>query len=59
MEDRNNILLVLDLENYNNDKPAITTITQKDESPQNSGNLLASNCLKPVKFRKLVISFEV
>lgn len=48
LENRNNVLLVLDTEHYNSDKPAITTITQWDESPQNSGNLLACNYLKPV-----------
>jgi hypothetical protein len=48
MGNRNNGLLVLDMENCNSDKPTITTITQWDESPQNSENLLASNCLKTV-----------
>lgn len=43
-----NVLLVLETENCNKDKPTITAITQWDESPYNSGNLLASNCLKPV-----------
>jgi len=47
MENRNNVLLVLDTKNCNNDEPTITTITQWDESPQHSGNLLASNYLKP------------
>jgi hypothetical protein len=48
MENRNNVSLVLDTEHCNSDKPAITNITQCDESPQNSGNLLASNYMKPV-----------
>jgi len=48
MENRNNVLLVLDTENCNNDKPTITAITHWDESLQNSGNLLAGSYLKPV-----------
>ena len=61
MENTNNVLLVSDVGNCYNNKPAVTTITQWNESPQNSGNLLVSNCLKPifVQCRKLMLAFEV
>jgi hypothetical protein len=61
MEDTNNVLLVSYLGNFNKNKPAMSTITQWNEWPQNSRNLLVSNCLKPVfvQCRKLVLVFEV